>query len=345
MSEPVDFSSITEQIRKNNSELTILEFSSKKLGEVGGAAVACTLEMNTTLTVLDLSSNGLRDFGAMAILRSLMRNNTLTTLKLGHNNIRHGVGQHVQQMLLSNSTLMTLSLEGNFFISKGGTAIAGGLESNTTLTDLDLSFNYLGFLDYDIDDEDDSDGRRILVYNDEEMRHLMAFAHMLERNTTLKTLNLSGNELREVSGNAVAEALKRNPTLTKLNLKGNELGSSLDSFASMLQENISLRTLILSKQYDGHEFTSYCDDFFDYLPKNSTLTSLDLSHNKFGPNATYLYNIEICFKINTTLTSMDLSGNRLTDDILILLYGIMDSRESDENELSGIKCAIASRPR
>ena len=44
---------------------------------------------------------------------------------------------------------------------------------------------------------------------------------MLERNTTLTTLNLGGNNLGEGGGVAVADVLERNTTLTRLDLEFN----------------------------------------------------------------------------------------------------------------------------
>ena len=68
MSEPVGISSIIEQIRKNNSELTTLDLAFNHLREVDNVAIADALESNTTFTTLYFGYNRLGEVDVQLLL-------------------------------------------------------------------------------------------------------------------------------------------------------------------------------------------------------------------------------------------------------------------------------------
>ncbi|KAL0209209.1 hypothetical protein P9112_011796 [Eukaryota sp. TZLM1-RC] len=77
---------------------------------------------------------------------------------------------------------------------------------------------------------------------------LFALARALERNSTLTTLNLGGNNITSEGASALARALERNSTLTTLNLISSNITSKgARALARALERNSTLTTLYLGR--------------------------------------------------------------------------------------------------
>ena len=82
----------------------------------------------------------------------------------------------------------------------------------------------------------------------------VAVVSALERNTTLTTLELNGNDLGKGFGVAVASALERNTTLTTLELGINRLGEvSGVAIAGALEKNTTLTKMDLDKNISNYK--------------------------------------------------------------------------------------------
>lgn len=135
------------------------------------------LKHHSTLKHLDLSHNFITDTGAETVSSTLLRKkaNTLRELDLTNNSISASGGKALAQSLLSNSSLQTLELRLNKLGDEAGGEIMTALEHHKGLVHLGLGGNFL---------------RDATVE---------AFCRILGKNEVLKSIDLSCNDLGEVS--------------------------------------------------------------------------------------------------------------------------------------------------
>jgi Ran GTPase-activating protein (RanGAP) involved in mRNA processing and transport len=127
-----------------------------------------------------------------------------------------------------------------------------------------------------------------------------SIADYLERNSTLRTLDLSYNMCIKTPTtiNIIAQALKSNSTLTELNLKKTRFYTY--DIVEVLKINTTLTILNLS-------YTSICEEMLaETLKINTTLTTLDLSHTGIWGEI-----LAEAMKINTTLRTLYVNHNKI----------------------------------
>uniref|UniRef100_A0A3B1J201 Leucine rich repeat containing 74B n=1 Tax=Astyanax mexicanus TaxID=7994 RepID=A0A3B1J201_ASTMX len=133
-----------------------------------------------------------------------LRNMQQSELSLVH----HGLGPQgtaaLAVPLVTNTFILKLNLRDNWMEGVGGAAVADMLKENSYffLSEIDLSENQLG------------------------QYGVKAVSSMLLENTTLVSLNLSGNGLEEKAAEHLAEAVTRNQNLQHLDLSHNRLGET-----------------------------------------------------------------------------------------------------------------------
>eukprot|EP00121_Abeoforma_whisleri_P007341 Awhi_evm1s6701 len=128
----------------------------------------------------------------------------------------------------------------------------------------------------------------------------------LKRNTRLKTLDLSGNDLNDAAGFAIANLLKHNKSITTLNLNDSQIGSvgMLDISESLASSNTTLTTLSLGGNLHGSQMAQA-------LANNRTLTFINLSNTNLLDSGATLISQALQFNTKVALNMMSLSGNRL----------------------------------
>ena len=133
------------------------------------------------------------------------------------------------------------------------------------------------------------------------------YSHALAVNTSLTTLDLSGNFIGAEGATFLSQALVVNTSLTTLDLSMNSIGAEGATLLSQtLPVNTSLTTLDLSDNSIGAEGAT---SLSQALTVNTSLTTLDLSDNSIGAEgATSLSQV---VAVNTSLTTLDLSDNSI----------------------------------
>ncbi|KFH69340.1 hypothetical protein MVEG_04154 [Podila verticillata NRRL 6337] len=132
-----------------------------------------------------------------------------------------------------------------------------------------------------------------------------ALAEALMTNSTLTTLNLEGNNIGDKGAQALTEALKTNSTLTTLNLEGNNIGDKgAQALAEALKTNSTLTTLNLRWISIGD---NGAQALAEALKTNSPLINLDLRSNSIGDNGAQA--LAEALKTNSTLTTLNLICN------------------------------------
>jgi len=175
------------------------------------------------LTSIVLQSNLIDDDLLRMLMTGLIKNSQITHLDFAHNKItNHGV-RLLSKLLGTTSVLTSLNLSDNQIHAEGGRYLGRALKVNESLIDLNLRLNRL------VDD-----GGRMLL---EGLCFTSKIAH----------LNLSGNSLARMSTLALVEVLtKEDSSLRSIDLSCNELtDEDLDSLARAVQGNKILTSMDL----------------------------------------------------------------------------------------------------
>ena len=217
----------SKALSEDGSSVASVDFSSNHhLTDTGVRSLAEMLRVNTTLKDLNLLHNYFYDDGVAALGEALRVNATLTRLVLSNNPAGDNGAASLAAALLVNTGLKDLQLRGTSIGLAGATALAEALMVNRTLTSVDLGFN-------------------------EDIRNAGAvkFAHMLEDNSTLRSLDLSACNINDLGANAIGQALQDNTALTSLDLSYNKLTDEcLASIAAaMTRANATLLNLNLRR--------------------------------------------------------------------------------------------------
>ena len=133
-------------------------------------------------------------------------------------------------------------------------------------------------------------------------------ARALHLNQTLQTLNISSNDIQVDGAKAMAKALHENQTLQTLNISSNHIQvDGAKAMAKALHENQTLQTLNISSnniQVDGAKALA------EALHENKALQYLDISNNKILDNGAIA--ISECIKKNSKLQELVISGNNIS---------------------------------
>ena len=223
------------------------------------------LQVNNSLTHLNLSGNNLTDSGAYWLFEGLQQNTCLVDLCLKNNTISSTVDDSeaavaLARLLKTNCSLKHLNLSCNpiFSDSRAYYKVFESLQQNKTLTHLYLHKTGLS------------------------VRYSVIIKKMLQRNRTLRRLDLSGNERFTDSGaHCVFVGLRHNSTLVDLNLRKTGITASNSdvrrALTKLLQVNKKLKGLILSGNNQFSHSGVHC--IFEGLRTNRTLTHLRLKNN------------------------------------------------------------------
>ena len=207
--------------------------------------------------------------------------------------------QTLQRLRLNDSELTHVKLKGFALSDHDIFRLCWAMIKNTALKSLDLSYNMIGNLGAQsllsshctsLTDLDLSYNQIELDSNTEE------FAHSLEHNRSIKTLDLSDNEI-DVT---IASAIGRNKTMENLSLRHNLI---IIPIVEILSQNTHLKTLDLSDNQlnDAHALR---------LAQRATLKSLILNENDITTvGAAALLS-------NTKLTHLGLRRNAITHQII-----------------------------
>ena len=173
-----------------------------------------------------------------------------------------------------------------------------------------------------------------------------ALAQMLEHNTTLEVLDLSGNVSISAHGiKSLAKVLETNTTLASLNLSGTNIKQqACEALGRMLKVNTTLRILVITGDLFHHKFgdngvkalesglkhnrsltklsianngiTSVGANILaGILQNNSTMTEFDVSSNYFGPDGMLAFMKMLM--VNVTLTKVNISSDNQFDPTLV----------------------------
>ncbi|NXX78498.1 LRC45 protein, partial [Urocolius indicus] len=156
--------------------------------------------------------------------------------------------------------------------------------------------------------------------------------HGLCSNTTVRSLDLKGNNLRTVGAEALGKLLRQNKSIRSLILEWNSLGLWEEGFSFFCQglgANNSLQRLDLRNNQINHQGAG---ELAMALKQNASLQELDLRWNNIGLlGGRALLN---CLHSNKTLRRLELAGNNVPSDILKAVEQAMDHNKDRQTILS-----------
>ncbi|XP_068269597.1 leucine-rich repeat-containing protein 45 isoform X2 [Nyctibius grandis] len=156
--------------------------------------------------------------------------------------------------------------------------------------------------------------------------------HGLCSNTTVKSLDLKGNNLRTVGAEALGTLLRQNKSIRSLVLEWNSLGmweEGFSFFCQALGANNCLQRLDLRNNQINHQGAG---ELAMALKQNSSLQELDLRWNNIGLlGGRALLN---CLHSNKTLKRLELAGNNVPSDILKGVEQATDHNQDRQTILS-----------
>ena len=260
-----------------------LHLNNHTFKEEQGFLIVEILKNNNFLRSVSLTGNYFGNDTGKVIIEELFnhRHYTMTYLDFSCNNLNNSLICIIADKIKNNNTLKSLKLNKNYFGDNEGNAIAKALCENTTLTYLDIRRNHI----------ENFAGQ---------------FGKMLEKNNTIRSLDIGYNILGEAGGKSIIEAMCINTTLTSLNLEFNNLDSKIgDAIANMINKNTTIEKLNLASNWLGVIVSIIADA----LRVNKTITELNLNSNNLLGDG--VQEISDALLMNTTIITLDLSSNRI----------------------------------
>uniref|UniRef100_A0A8C3R897 Leucine rich repeat containing 45 n=1 Tax=Cyanoderma ruficeps TaxID=181631 RepID=A0A8C3R897_9PASS len=156
--------------------------------------------------------------------------------------------------------------------------------------------------------------------------------HGLCSNTTVKSLDLKGNNLRSMGAEALGKLLRQNKSIRSLTLEWNSLGmweEGFSFFCQGLRANNALQRLDLRNNQINHQGAG---ELAVALTHNTSLQKLDLRWNNIGLLGGRA--LLSCLHSNKTLKRLELAGNNVPGDILKAVEQALDHNQDREVILS-----------
>ncbi|XP_033727326.1 serine-rich adhesin for platelets-like isoform X3 [Pecten maximus] len=229
--QPVEGSILPKFVGETDIELSAIALTTEQVKELG-----TYIEKSDNVKSLCLRNCGIDDDKFDKMVDSIENTKSdIKMLNLNLNKLGDSAAADIADMMGEKSSIEILLIHGNPLGDKG------------------VKNLLMGILDIDDDDDDDDEDEgvnlRELDLGDTNMGDsgMNKVATFLEKNTTLKTLNLNGNKAVSVEGwQRLGKALKKNKTLQTLSLDFNNIGDDgIAAIVDGLRTNQTLQTLEL----------------------------------------------------------------------------------------------------
>ncbi|XP_031502461.1 RAN GTPase-activating protein 1-like [Nymphaea colorata] len=208
--------------------LRYLDLSNNALGEKGVRAFGALLQSQRDLEELYFMNNGISEEAAQAIRELLPSTDKLKVLHF-HNNMTGDDGAvSLSEIVQSSAALEDFRCSSTRVGSDGGIALANALSACKNIKKLDLRDNMFGVeagvaLSKSVSVHANL-AELYLSYLNLEDEGTIAISNALKGSTsTLRVLELAGNEITVKSAGSLAACVATNQSLEKLNLSENEL--------------------------------------------------------------------------------------------------------------------------
>ena len=309
------------------SNLKVLSLQNTQLFQQTGLWLSSIILQNTGLIYLDLSDNHLGD-GALHIIKAIQCLTQLETLNLSNINltlskkISEDCGKALLCGLMKNTNLKNVNLSNNN-IGTIAIQVAKGLQHISSLKFLNLSNCNLP---KEICDElayvitSNIHVEELLLSNNYDWcsSTTITFLQALSKISTLKVLDLQGNQLTEETGEHLASILFNNSNLQQINLNDNNIDKGMFHIGKALQQLGSLETLALGNTNMPNEL---CYDLALAIECNPCLNNLHLNDNNLQSSVINII-LRALSKVST-LKVLNLQSNQLEENIADCLSTVL----------------------
>eukprot|EP01012_Entosiphon_sulcatum_P064410 TRINITY_DN93226_c0_g1_i1.p1 TRINITY_DN93226_c0_g1~~TRINITY_DN93226_c0_g1_i1.p1 ORF type:complete len:1811 (-),score=349.29 TRINITY_DN93226_c0_g1_i1:23-5455(-) len=228
-----------------NAHLTALILNNGRITDDGIKALATALMINRALSDLELANCELTSASAEMLSDVLLVNSSLIRLDLHSNRIGDDGVARLIAALTPNHTCKFIDISRNVASPDAAAALHNALQLNHQPLALKELLPMLQgqsdppppFLDLSGETAD-------LPLDDDAV---LIIAQALLGDTHVTALDLSRNKFRAAGANALAELLTMNTTLQSLDLSGNEISAASTAFVDAMMLNSTLRQLALTE--------------------------------------------------------------------------------------------------
>ena len=314
--------------------ITRVTLRDNPLGAEACAALGAAAARCQSLRRLDLAHCGFGDAGVVALAAGFMSappgtSTGLRVLQLGFNNIgetgvkalaeahRAGKLEHLEH----------LDLACNVLGPKGTAALAPMLEPLCASRDGDDAEETERHPDSDSDDFEDSGDAKEGFANDARARPRRAGLYSLDIAVNNCSTSTQNGEHGDAKGErfgvkALLDALERNATLRHLNLRGNDLTPEIaGDVAEMLLENQTLRMVNVGYNKIYNEGTW---ELAEALSENRGVRGLDLQRNEISDEGAA--HVRGLLRENSSIAEVDMRSNMLSPEVVSAFGDVFGAR-------------------
>ncbi len=302
------------QLLQNNLQLQLLVLQSCSIGDEEVKSIVEALFQHQRLTSVNLSKNHITDLGSKHLIDFLTGKPSITSIDLSFNHqVDNTAVAHWARLLRQSTTLNNLNLNNNNLGNKAFELLGEALASNAYLKTIGLCDIGGDYGDNDISSFLHALGTNSsltsldLSYNKLRQDDIALLAETLRANKTLTELNLAGTSLDDKDIKVLTDGLKFNRTLHVLNLDSNNFaGEGLQALALFLRSKwCSLKSLSLAEIQDA-EINEGIGNLATALRTNTSLTFLKINNDKC--DFKQFSALMDALRTNTTLLTLDISN-------------------------------------
>ncbi|KAE9003178.1 hypothetical protein PR001_g17780 [Phytophthora rubi] len=209
-------------------------------------------EIETNVAPKRLAVRGISQLACCALLRAMRHNTNVISLDLSNNALTDVIGVAIGNMLTGNKKLQVLDLGFNHLTNASLQSIGEALRANTVLTSLMLNSNPVFQLPKELptngsgsagssDSMQSGSPSKLPPHLAAAFAHVVPFTDAIVANNSLTCLNLFNTGIAHEVGRSLAHALAKNTSLITVEISGNTLNQAdLSSIASSLEKNQAL---------------------------------------------------------------------------------------------------------
>ena len=284
-----------------------------RITSVGLKNIIIFLTKNIFIEVLNLSGNSIRNEGFIVLCKGLKNNIALQNLDISNNDIQEkGIKQGIEFIKNSKiySKINSLNLSNNPILNGGIFSLTNNLRFFPNLKSINIAFCGIEFRGFNY-------FLRTAQYV-KRMENLNVSGNKLKDDNfsdikqyfctfSIRYLNMSKCSLGDHSGYILGECLAVNETLKSINISGNEITDiGFKSYINLFKTNNSIEYFDCSCNF----ITDYTGrDFVKSLVSNQSLKSINLYDNQLHDEIGNLF-IEV-LEINRHITHVNLNYNRI----------------------------------
>ena len=291
------------------SSLKSLDLGYNNISKEVSDELALAIAANEQLEEVRLYNNNL-DSSAIVIFHALSTISALKLINMENNQITKEAGEALASVVLHNMGLQELYLASNN-LGEGLLDVARALQHITSLKMLSLSNNNISnevSRELALAIKSNKHLEKLWFHNCSLKSSVIVILQSLSTISTLKYLNISGNNITEEAGEALASVILHNEGLEELHLSINSLDEGMLIVAKALQHISSLKSLDLGYSNISKEVS---DELALAIAANEQLEEVRLYNNNLDSSAIVIFH---ALSTISALKLINMENNQITKE-------------------------------